>query len=306
MQIAIVGCGEVGILYAGALRSFAERLYLFDPTPSPKATLFSQQTGVVLSSGMDYSLRRADTVLSCVVGTKSREVALTAFSYMRKGAIFADLTSCDPADIRTAAALAAENGIRYVDIAIMGPVALDGIRTALVCAGTSSDELAAMFQAVGAPARVLTEATAGDASALKILRSIFLKGLEALAIETFLAAEQQGMTDQLYDVLADIDNHPLRVTLECLVRTHLKHAPRRLREIEEAERLLLEAGIPVAVLHGVRTLFERTCGYLKQDPIHEAPATAEEAFDWLAANAKRELEAEKHQRSPSNEVHHGE
>jgi 3-hydroxyisobutyrate dehydrogenase len=290
MQIAVVGCGEVGLLYARAFHTSTQSICLFDPNPSPKALLFSQQTGVIVCKQIDRSLHSADLALSCVVGTKSLEVALAAFPYMRKGATFADLTTCDPADIRTAAALASERGLTYVDVAIMGAVAMDGVRTPLLCSGSRADEVAEVFQALGAPARVLTGSVAGEASALKMLRSIFFKGLEALAIETFLAAEQQGMTDQLYEVLADVDSHPLRVTLECLVRTHLVHAPRRLREVKEAERLLHRAGVPVAVLPGVRALFERTCGYLQQDRVLETPATAREAFDWLAANARREAE----------------
>jgi 3-hydroxyisobutyrate dehydrogenase len=100
-----------------------------------------------------------------------------------------------------------------------------------------------------------------------------------------MAAEKQGLTEQLYEVLADIDKNPLRSTLESLIRTHLIHAPRRLHEIQEAERLLDESGLSVAVLPGVRALFEQTCRQLERQPIEELPATAKEAFDWLLTNA---------------------
>jgi 3-hydroxyisobutyrate dehydrogenase len=285
MKIAVIGCGEVGLLYAGALHGAAEKLYLCDPNPSSKLLLFSQQTGVVPSPYLGEWLRQADLVLSCVVGTMSLRVASAAFPYMQKGAMFADLTTCDPGLIRKAALLAAEVGIEYVDVSIMGVVALGGVNTALLCSGPSAAKLVRLFETIGAPARVVTDGAAGDAAALKMLRSVFAKGLEALAIETFMAAEKQGLTEQLYEVLADIDKNPLRSTLESLIRTHLIHAPRRLHEIQEAERLLEESGLSVAVLPGVRALFERTCHQLERQPIEELPATAQEAFDWLLANA---------------------
>lgn len=292
MKIAVIGCGEVGILYAGALHGSSERLYLCDPKPSAKALLLSQQTGAVLSQAMGEWLQEVDLVLSCVVGTMSLNVASIAIPFMHKGATFADMTTCDPVEIRKAALLATKTGIDYVDIAIMGVVALRGVNTALLCAGPGAAKLSTIFERIGAPVRILSDGAAGDATALKLLRSVFAKGLEALAIETFMAAEKQGMTDRLYEVLEDIDKNPLRSTLESFVRTHLIHAPRRLQEIREAEHLLHQLGLPVAVLPGVRALFQRTCRFLEHDPVREAPATAQEAFAWLATNARREAEAE--------------
>jgi 3-hydroxyisobutyrate dehydrogenase len=290
MKIAIIGCGEVGILYAEAFRAVAEELYLCDPRPSPKALLFSQQNHAALSTSVNEWLRKADLVLSCVVGIVSLKVASGAFPLMRRGAMYADMTTCDPAEIRAAAVLAEEAGIDYVDVAIMGAVALGGVKTALLCAGSGAAKLSTVFQMVGAPIRTVSDGGPGAAAALKILRSVFTKGLEALAIETFMAAEKQGLTDDLYEVLADIDKNPLRSTLESFVRTHLIHAPRRLHEIKEAERLLRESGLPVAVLPGVRALFERTCRYLDQEPVLELPPTARDAFEWLANGAKRDME----------------
>jgi 3-hydroxyisobutyrate dehydrogenase len=290
MKITIIGCGEVGILYAEAFHTVSENLSLCDPRPSPKALLFAEKNNVVLSTNEGEWLREADFVLSCVVGTVSLKVASGAFPFMRKGATYADMTTCDPAEIRKAAVLAEKAGIDYVDVSIMGAVALRGINTALLLAGHCAARLSALFQMIGAPIRTVDGGVPGDAAALKILRSVFTKGLEALAIETFMAAEKQGLTDELYEALSDIDNNPLRSTLESFVRTHLIHAPRRLHEIQEAERLLRESDVPVVVLPGVRALFERTCRCLEHKTIAELPTAARDAYDWLAKEAKRDME----------------
>ena len=130
-----------------------------------------------------------------------------------------------------------------------------------------------MFRTVSALGLEVFYREAGDPAALKILRSVFSKGLEALAVETFVAAEQQGVTDQLFEALADLDQTPLRQILEAWIRTHVVHAPRRLHEVEEAERQILKAQLPVAVLPGVRALFERTCADLTNSPFGKTVPT---------------------------------
>jgi 3-hydroxyisobutyrate dehydrogenase len=81
--------------------------------------------------------------------------------------------------------------------------------------------------------------------------------------------------------MADIDQSPLRAMLETLVCTHVLHAPRRLKEVEEAERQLRMAGLPVDVLPGVRAGFERTCRTIQADPIDTSDPTVAEDFAWL-------------------------
>ena len=163
----------------------------------------------------------------------------------------------------------------------MGAIALSGLKTNLLVAGSGAEAAAALYGAIGVPIRVMAAGEAGDATAIKILRSVFAKGLEAIAVECFLAAEQQGVTDKLYDALADIDQTPLRAMLEALVRTHVIHAPRRLKEVQEAERQLHKANLPVDVLPGVRARFERTCRAIKAHPIGTPNPTVAEAFAWL-------------------------
>ena len=110
---------------------------------------------------------------------------------------------------------------------------------------------------------------------------MFTKGLEALTIECFMAAEKQGVTEKLHDALSDIDQASLRDFLGALIRTHVVHAPRRLKEVEEAERQLRAAELPVAVLPGVKDVFARTSAQLARAPIDTASPSLGQAFDWL-------------------------
>lgn len=281
MRIGIIGAGEVGLTYARPWAAAGHEVVLCDLKPSTAATAFAEQSGQDIRASVAELAPDCDVVVSCVFGTVSLVVAEQALEHMAREALYVDMTTADPALIRTAAHSAAQRGIGYVDVAILGAIALTHAKTNLLGAGTGIDRALTLFSAIDAPLKPVEEGAAGDAAALKILRSVFTKGLEALTIECFMAAEKQGVSEKLHDALSDIDQASLRDFLGALIRTHVLHAPRRLKEVEEAERQLLAAGMPVAVLPGVKTLFKRTADQIAVQPIHSASPTLPQAFEWL-------------------------
>lgn len=281
MRIGIIGAGEVGLTYARPWAAAGHEVVLCDLKPSTAATAFAEQSGQDIRASVAELAPDCDVVVSCVFGTVSLVVAEQALEHMAREALYVDMITADPALIRTAAHSAAQRGIGYVDVAILGAIALTHAKTNLLGAGTGIDRALTLFSAIDAPLKPVEEGAAGDAAALKILRSVFTKGLEALTIECFMAAEKQGVSEKLHDALSDIDQASLRDFLGALIRTHVLHAPRRLKEVEEAERQLLAAGMPVAVLPGVKALFKRTADQIAVQPIDSASPTLPQAFEWL-------------------------
>ncbi|RAU45729.1 MULTISPECIES: NAD(P)-dependent oxidoreductase [unclassified Pseudomonas] len=281
MKIGIIGAGEVGLTYARPWSAAGHDILLCDLKPSPNAQAFAADLGTQVMTSVAELAPQCDVVVSCVFGTVSLSVAQQALGGMGEGALFVDMTTADPAQIRTAAAHAAQLGVAYVDVAILGAIALTHEKTNLLGAGEGLERAIALFASAGAPLKPVEGGAAGDAAALKILRSVFTKGLEALTIECFMAAEKQGVTHQLHEALSDIDQASLRDFLGALIRTHVVHAPRRLKEVEEAERQLRAADLPVSVLPGVKDLFERTTRQIGSSPVPTASPTVREAFDWL-------------------------
>lgn len=281
MNIVIIGAGEVGLTYARPWAGAGHQIILCDLKPSANAQAFAEQAGLEIFTSVVEAVGAGDVVVSCVFGTVSLAVAEQALASMQKGALFIDMTTADPEQIRLAAQRAAALGIPYVDVAILGAIALTHEKTNLLGAGSGIEQALSLFASAGAPLREVDGGAAGDAAALKILRSVFTKGLEALTIECFMAAQKQGVTDKLHDALSDIDQASLRDFLGALIRTHVVHAPRRLKEVEEAERQLRNADLPVAVLPGVKALFARTSEQIALAPLRTATPTLEEAFAWL-------------------------
>ena len=282
MRIAILGCGEVGYCYASALSKATDHtLVLCDHHPSAKASELAKHLGMTIHQHPGSWLSEIDLVFLCVAGSVELDVVRSILPHAAKGALIADFSTAAPADKRQASVEATQVEIKFVDVVIMGAIALLGAQTPLLCAGKHSNDVVGVLQKLGAPLQVLEAATPGDAAALKLLRTIFTKGLEALTVECLVAAEYHGVREKLYEVLSDIDKTPFREFVDMLLRTHVIHACRRRHEVVEAANQLSLEGLPVQVLPGVEALFSTTCMNIEEIPLKNANPTTEEAMAWL-------------------------
>jgi len=224
-------------------------------------------------------------VLSCVTGTTSLPVLAQVLPHLSKNALLADFTTASPEVKREGAARAAEAGIRYVDTAIMGAISLNLVRTPLLVSGEGAAEFKEVLEPAGARVQCIPDGKAGDAISLKILRSVFTKGMEALCVELLMSAQKQGVRSELYEQLSDIDQTPLRSFMDMLVRTHVIHAKRRAHEVHDAQDELVSQGLSSVVLPGVEQRFRRTAEALERQPLKTPDPSVEQALDWLLANA---------------------
>lgn len=260
MKVAIIGLGEVGLTFAEALVAAGIAVpAACARRPSPEVKARAAAAGITLHGAVGPWLAGADVVISAVVGGAAVAVAQAAMPHMTRGAVYADFTTARPQDMQAAAAVAEGAGLLFADVAIMGGVTLAGARTPLLCAGPGAARLAELLAPLHGEIRVLPDSAAGDAVALKLLRSVFVKGMEALAVECLTLAESKGLRRALYDNLADIDRAALPDFLDMLVRTHVIHAARRRQEVESAEAQLRETGFEPRVTAAVESVFARTC-----------------------------------------------
>jgi 3-hydroxyisobutyrate dehydrogenase-like beta-hydroxyacid dehydrogenase len=287
MQIAIIGLGEVGRCYAKAVHAAGFALSVCEARPSQAALDFASSTGLEIQTSPGPWLASATWVLSCVTGSQALPVVQQVLPHLARGAAIADFTTASPDVKRQAAHLANELAVRYVDTAIMGAISLNWERTPLLLSGDGADELQGMLEKAGGRVRVIKDGAAGEAISLKILRSVFTKGMEALGVELLVSAEKQGVREKLYEQLSDIDETPLRDFLDMLVRTHVIHAARRAHEVHDARQELASQALPSIVLPGVEQRFRATADNLERHPLGIANPSVEQALDWLLANPVR-------------------
>jgi len=282
MRLVIIGCGEVARCYASSFS--AASLVILHPQAGRKSALHPE-LAVEWKDAPGPWLENFDVVLSCVNGAASLAAASSVLPFLKAEALFADLSTAAPADKRAAAAAAGARHVTYVDAVILIPVSIAGPRATLACAGPGGERFRALMNEVGAPVRILPGAP-GDAASLKLLRSLFLKGLEAVAVESMAAAERFGLRGELQQILAEFEQMGARTMVEMLVRTHLLHARRRGQEVAQMQAQLEQIGLPTVLLAGIGAAFSRTTRDLASQPVRALP-TLEAAVAWLASSRDR-------------------
>ena len=127
----------------------------------------------------------------------------------------------------------------FADVALLGPIPQRGLRAPVLASGAGAAAFAELFEPLGMPVEVLSE-RAGDAAALKLVRSVFMKGLAAAVVESMQAAEIAGQAEWLAKEIAGMVGQPY---LERALEGSRKHAARRVDEMEAARELLVELGV---------------------------------------------------------------
>lgn len=203
----------------------------------------ARKLGIPIEGSYTEALREADLVFCAVPGENALEAAQAAAPLLKPGAIYLDLCTVTgqmaEADGR---AIATGKG-RFVDVAVVGSFHATGHRAPLLLAGADAEAVVAWMAPLGFQASVLGPKP-GSASAVKMLRSVIMKGIEALAIESYVAAQRQNLLPELRACMGDVDARAFNDVLANLVATHVVHARRRWEEMGLVAQMLRETGVP--------------------------------------------------------------
>jgi 3-hydroxyisobutyrate dehydrogenase-like beta-hydroxyacid dehydrogenase len=230
--VAVLGLGEAGSRLAGDLVDAGAEVRAFDPAGA-------DVDGVARASETEDAVAGADVVLSLTSAAAALGAASAAVPGLAQGSIYADLNTAAPELKREVAALVGGAGARFADVALTGVVPATGLRTGAFASGGGAQAFADTFGPLGMPVEVVSEQP-GDAATLKLLRSVFMKGIAAAAIETLEAADAAGQRERLEEQLADVLGEPLLLRL---LDGSRRHAARRADEMEAARDLLRALGI---------------------------------------------------------------
>ncbi|MDQ2697332.1 MAG: DUF1932 domain-containing protein [Actinomycetota bacterium] len=249
----MLGLGEAGRIYASDL---AERGVVVSAT-DPAATSAPPQ--VTLAAGIPEAVRGADLVLSLVGGSASAGALDEALTAMDSPGIYADLNTTSPAKKQRLAQRAAARDVPFVDVAILAPVPRARLATPLVMSGTGAARLQPLLAELGVPA-IAAGDEAGTAGGLKLLRSVFMKGLAALIFESTTAARSIGAEEWVVDQIASELGPGGHELVRRLLEGTPVHAVRREAEMRDALAFLesLDATHPmtdgtIAWLHALAT-----------------------------------------------------
>ncbi|WP_237437695.1 NAD(P)-dependent oxidoreductase [Altericroceibacterium endophyticum] len=234
--MALIGFGEAGSTFARAA-NWRGMAHAFDIDPTRRPLM--EECGITACNSAEDALQGADVVLSLVTADSAALVAQDYAPFLKSGALFCDMNSIAPQTKQANARAVNEAGGRYVDIAVMAPVDPTALNVPLLIAGPDADEAEQRLNALGFAKTRITGADIGRASSIKMIRSVMVKGLEALTWECAAAADEAGVFDEVMTSLdASEKGWPWSRRVAYNRERMTTHGVRRAAEMEESAKTL--------------------------------------------------------------------
>jgi 3-hydroxyisobutyrate dehydrogenase-like beta-hydroxyacid dehydrogenase len=242
-----IGFGEAGQAIAAGLRDEGvERIaawdILFPIAEGETLKTAAAAIAVRCASSATDAVRDADIIVSAVTAAASVEAAQSVKAHLAGTPFFLDINSVSPSRKQETAKLLG-GAARYVDVAVIAPIHPARHRTPLLLAGPHADIVAPVLAALAMRA-TKAGAEVGAAAAIKMIRSVIMKGMEALTLECFLAAARAGVVDEVAGSLKN--NYPSLDWAKIIpynLERMASHGERRAAEMEEVAATLRELGI---------------------------------------------------------------
>jgi len=249
--IGMIGYGEVGKIFTEGLKNklgvasmITWDLKFAAPGTSPDLSAAAHRMGIAAAAGMAQLCEAATLIVSAVTASNTLAVAQEAARQLRPGTLFLDLNSASPGTKRQAAEAIEAAGGHYVEAGVMTSVPPYGIRVPMLLGGAKAEDLASTLRGWDMDATAVAR-DIGVASAIKMCRSIMIKGLEALVIESYSTAHYYGVADKVLPTLAEtfpqIDWPAQGAYFFSRV---VQHGKRRAEEMRESAATVREAGFP--------------------------------------------------------------
>ena len=253
-RIAFIGFGEAGQAIASGLRdSGIEQIaawdILFPVAAGAKLSANGETFGVRLASSAADAVRDADLIISAVTAASSLEAAHSVAPHLNGNPYYLDINSVSPGrKLATAELLGGK--ARYVDVAVIAPIHPARHKTPMLLAGPHAGTIVPLLQEMEMTLKIVSAET-GKAAAIKMIRSVMIKGIEALTLECFLAAARADLLEEVTVSLKN--NYP---TLDWVkiadynIERMANHGERRAAEMEESAVTLRELGLEPLMVEG--------------------------------------------------------
>lgn len=248
VRLTVFGLGEAGSLFAADAVAAGAQVHGYDPADVPTPQ------GVVRHQTPTAAVTDAEVVLALTAAVDAEGALTQALGALPAAAVYADAATGSAGLKQHLAGLADARAIAFVDVALMSPVPGKGLRTPALASGPGAARFVELMAPLGMTV-VDDGPEPGRAAARKLLRSVVMKGLAALVIESMDAARAAGLADETWQNLvgqfADADETLMRR----LVDGTAPHSRRRLHEMEASVELLAELGVdPVMTRATVESL----------------------------------------------------
>ena len=267
LKLGFIGFGELASGIARELKKEGLRtIWAYDKVLSARSDLEkamrekAEEEGVGLVESPEKLVSQVQVFLSAVIPSEALRVAQVFAPLLKIDQIYADLNSCSPQLKVAAGKEMVRSGASYVDVGVVGGVAIQGHRIPCLACGDAAEKLKSILTPFGMNIRVI-DGPVGTAARMKMLRSVVLKGIEALLLEMLTAAKEYGLEEEMMDSVAKtFDQGKFKDYSNMLMTTHTMHAGRRLAEMEMVVETVKESGIKPFLSEGIVNFFDHSVG----------------------------------------------
>lgn len=241
MKIAIIGLGEVGSNYGLGLAKGGADVYGYSPhmnSPYKKERMEElKQGGIHLAYSVEELVRDAKIILAVTTTKAAEETAESVKPFLEPGQIYVEFNSAIPA-VKEKIAEKLGDVVEVVDGTTMASVNQLKHKTPVNMSGSKAKEVSEILNAYGMNTHYVGEKM-GQAAALKVLRSIFMKGFEAVLVECMQASNYYGVANQVLEsILKFFETKPLPDLMHMFITTNAIHCKRRAEEIKSIAEML--------------------------------------------------------------------
>ena len=248
-QIALIGFGEVGGILGHDFAAAGLNVSTFDillnaEASRPSILAKAKRARVLACDTLERAVRGADLVISAVTASSAVDAAGSAAPFLRAGQIYLDLNSVSP-DTKLEIARALNGSpATFVEAAVMAAVSPQRLKVPMLLGGAYAATGAERLQAIGMKVKPISDRI-GVASAIKMCRSIIIKGLEAITVESMFTARRYGAEKQVLESLAATfpDMGWNSALPDYLISRVAEHGKRRAAEMREAAQAVADAGL---------------------------------------------------------------
>lgn len=297
MSFAFIGFGEVSYSISKGLRAdFPGKITLtaydavlgsgkpIEQTVRERAA----EVSVTLADTLEAAIQNADIVFCAVQGAYSLDVGKSARDYLKPGAIYIDLTTANPAHKLELEKFFTAKKFEFVDAAMLGPLPLYLHKVPMLISGSGVSKAEKRMRDCNMDITPV-QGPAGEASKIKLTRSVFMKGLQALLVETFLFARTAGVEDIVMQSIAEtMGKSSFTDTAKRLITADLVHAERRAHEVSDSVLVMESLGLTPIVATAVAQRLKASAALgLREELGGKAPANLDAVYAlWEKKNYK--------------------
>lgn len=257
-RIGIIGFGEAGQAIAQGLclnRGISISIFdirFNDKEFSESLMLRAKEQGVTVEEDLRSLVVNNDIILSIVTGGAATHVVRECLPFIERSKVFVDMNTLSPRKKMLMGEMIAKKGGSFVEVAILGAIASYGFRSPMLVCGERADQFVDLLGNMGFNVTFVAREI-GKASYLKMLRSVFAKGVEALLLEMLVAAKRCDLVEPLMRAIVEhMDGNSFYDIANTWLTTNAIHAERRAEEMDHVIETLNELNMKPIMAEATR------------------------------------------------------